>query len=134
MIGWRDHVCLSLCVMRPLAYLVRCWILSQWIRCNVHAWNDTIQTPNIATNFVIVMRCHAQHGRGNKVRLYVIQLRLVLICGGSRRRLDRVYNNEMVALHSPSGCALLRRRMHRQATTMAISSRMPPPAALAITG
>lgn len=70
--------------MRPLAYLVRSRILSQWIRRNVHAWNDTIQTPHIASAFVIVMRCHAQHGRGNKVRLYVIQLRLVLICGGRK--------------------------------------------------
>lgn len=68
----------SVC-LRPLAYLVRSRILCQRIGRNVHARNDTVQAPYIAT-FVIVMRCHAQHGRGNKVCLNVIQLRLVLIC------------------------------------------------------
>lgn len=66
------------------AYLVGGGILGEGIRRDVHARNDAIQAPQVArlvamAVIVIVMRCHAQHGRCNKVRLNVIQLRLVLI-------------------------------------------------------
>lgn len=71
------------------AYLIRSGILGQWIRCDVHARNHSIQASHIA-RLVIVMRCHAQHGGGNKVRLYVIQLRLVLICKRRERERGRL--------------------------------------------
>lgn len=66
------------------AHLIGCGILSERIRSDVHARNDTIQTSHVArlvamVVVVVVMWCHAQHGRCNEIRLNVIQLRLVLV-------------------------------------------------------